>query len=223
MLQPSFRIASEGELFMIKTNKIFFSLLALCFVGCTSMEVTFESEPTGANVYLNEGKIRKKIATTPQMVDLAEVQSLDSYSLLVSKPGYADHSLLLESRAIPSVGEVFVELAPLANNRDIASTDGASPHHDYELNQKIDQVSRKIASIQGQLLRKNFNQAEVLAQELVNENPNLGVGWSLLGNAYYLQSRKQEALSAYEQALQYDPENKETQLMIKKIRGGTIP
>ena len=77
-----------------------------------------------------------------------------------------------------------------------------------------------VASIQSNLYKRNYDSAQSLAQNLVSEYPSFAVGWSLLGNAYYLQQRHQDALAAYYKALEFDPDNIEVQNLVNKIESG---
>jgi tetratricopeptide (TPR) repeat protein len=74
-----------------------------------------------------------------------------------------------------------------------------------------------VSTIQSTLLKREFSQAVSLAITLLNEYPNLGVAWNLLGNTYYLQGRYDEAASHYQKALELDPQNQETRDILSKM------
>jgi len=187
-----------------------FSLLTLGATSCSTVAMTVNSVPEGADIYLVTDNDRQKLGVTPAEVDPKALGSHSNYHLLISKPGFAPQSFLFESRRVSSKGRIFAEL-----QKDIAQEQGGES---TRFNEEVDQVARKVAMIQASLLKHDFGQAEIFAKELLSERPKLGVAWSLLANTFYLQKRNSEALSSYEKALEYDPENRETQLMIQKIK-----
>ena len=187
------------------------SLILGLLSGCSSVEMHVESSPSAADIFLVTESSRKKIASTPADISREELGANKNFHLVISKEGFAPHSLLFESRKVPSRGKIFVELSEASKAVAQEST--------VRLQSEVDIVTRKVALIQNELLKRNFDRAEVFAKELLAERPKLSVGWSLLANTYFLQRRKGEALSAYEKALQSDPKNQETLRMIERLGG----
>lgn len=181
-------------------------LVVLC--SCSTLKIQVDSDPAGADVYLKEGKKLKNLGTTPVKIEPSNLGGLDNIQLLIKKEGYQSHSIFMANTTLSSDAEVFASLqkSEIADGKAGAVAE-SSPD-----------VQRSLASIQTELIKKNYQQAEVLAKTFLDKSPFSPVGWNLLGNAYLLQNRNQEALSAYEKALIYDPENKETQMILRYLQ-----
>ena len=185
-------------------------ILSVAICSCSSMTLKVESQPSGAEVYSQVNRKQKKWGVTPLELSASQIQG-DNIHLIIKKEGFEPQSMILEKRSISSKAEIFAQLDNGANGRSIASTGTGN------IDKQVTQISRTVASIQTQLIKKNFQSAETIAQSLVTEYPYFAVGWSLLGNAFYLQNRHQDALQAYYKAMEYDPDNLETQNLIDRI------
>lgn len=191
-------------------TRLYLILVSLVFItSCSSMAIKVDSQPSGAEVYSQVGQNQKKLGVTPLSLAAEQIAG-DNVHLVIQKPGFQQYSIILEKRTLKADAQVFARLTS-GDSRGIASLGGGNT------GEKVEKVSRTVASIQSQLLKKNFQSAESLAQSLVNEYPSFAVGWNLLGNAYYLQNRHSEALEAYYKASEIDPDNRETQNLIERI------
>ncbi len=176
--------------------------LVLIFLSCSSMTLEVTSEPDKATVYIKEGTRKRSLGETPLKIQEGQLPEATHYNLLIEKEGFQAESVVIESRSMKTRAKVFASLKKLSSDTLMAGNSSGG---------NTDVQQRKLASIQLQLLKNNYSQAENAAKEFVTENPYSAVGWSLLGNAYILQNRNSEAQKAYQKALHFDPNNKETQ------------
>ncbi len=191
---------------MIRFSILFVAVL-VTLSSCSTLKIQVDSDPSGANVYLKEGKKLKNIGVTPVEINPSMIAGKDDVQLLLKKEGYQNHSILMANTSLTSQAEVFASLQKLEKMESTMVAEGASI-----------ETQRSLASIQTELINKNYQQAEVLAKFFLDKSPYSPVGWNLLGNAYLLQNKNQEAQQAYERALQYDPENKETQMILNHLQ-----
>jgi tetratricopeptide (TPR) repeat protein len=191
----------------ITTYIIIFTL----FSGCSSI-VKVDSEPSEATVYIKEGQRLKKIGQTPLNLDYQSFSHLKSFQLRIEKEGYRPQEMLVDNRGLGVTSEIFttMELSK-GENTDVEINAGEALSKSISVYQA--QQHRGLATIQSQLNANEFFQAEVSARQFVSENPFSSVGWALLGNAYYLQNKSDQALDAYRKSYEYDPEN----VSVKKI------
>ncbi len=191
-------------------NFIFSVLLTILTVNCSHMNIQVTSNPPEAEVILHTKSGSQKIGKTPLTIPDSQLSNLnDGFTVEVSKEGYFQQKVLVEKRSINSSAELTVKLNP-------------HPKFDFkksdpEVLATIEEIARQVSSIQAFLLKRDYNQAEVLAKSLLNQYPNLAVGWSLLGNNYYLQGRFAEATSQYQRALEIEPNNQETRDILSKM------
>ncbi|MCB0377118.1 MAG: tetratricopeptide repeat protein [Bdellovibrionales bacterium] len=187
--------------------------IPILIYGCSSMTVQVDSQPQGAEVYSQADKRLKKLGETPLNIPVSQIEGSNVH-LVIKKTGFEPYSVILEKRTLSTHAQIFAQLDGNEGGRGIASANGGIE------NVKIEKVSRMVASIQSNLYKRNYDSAQSLAQNLVSEYPSFAVGWSLLGNAYYLQQRHQDALAAYYKALEFDPDNIEVQNLVNKIESG---
>ena len=150
----------------------------------------------------------KKLGETPLALSQGDLGDSDLYNLSIQKEGYESHEFILERRTLNAKAEIFANLQKLQETQGLVQSEGGIG----------EKQQRRLASIQSQLLQNNFEQAEVLARNFLDANPYSAVGWNLLGNAYLLQNQNQLALKAYSRALEFDPENQDTQKMVQFLR-----
>jgi tetratricopeptide (TPR) repeat protein len=174
------------------------------------MNMTVTSNPPDANVTLITKTGARQLGKTPLSIDSSQLNNTgDGFTLEISKDGHFQQRVVIEKRSLASAAEVNVKLSQ-------------HPKFDFKKNDPdvkaaIEQIVRNISSIQSMLVKRDYNQAEVLTKTLLNEYPNLAVGWSLLGNTYYLQGRYDEAATHYQKALEIEPQNQETRDMLSRM------
>lgn len=168
------------------------------------------SDPKGAKVLLKTDKDYVEVGVTPLTLP-DEYKNLNQYQFIVVKDGYQPQSIVMEKRMVSADADVFTKLEKFSPVEAQLS--------DPKVKSEVQKVSRTVASIQSDLIKRNYASAEGMAKELVGEYPYFAVGWNLLGNSYYLQNRQGEALSAYKKALQFEPDNLETKKLIETMEG----
>lgn len=193
----------------MKYLNLIFLPISLMTLSCSSMTLSVNSEPTEAAVYIKDGKKLKKLGVTPLQVEASTMREYDQYNLSIQKEGFQSHDIMIDRRILSADAKVFANLQKKSSKE--LSQEGTGG--------RFDKQQRSLASVQSQLLQKNYPQAEILAKSFLGENPYSPVGWNLLGNAYLLQNRNAAALEAYQQALEYDPENKDTIKMVEYLSG----
>jgi predicted Zn-dependent protease len=82
----------------------------------------------------------------------------------------------------------------------------------------LQKVARGIASAQMQISQRNYDRAETTLNSLLAEFPQISIFHDLLGNVYYLKKDLKRALTSYEEALRLDPENTETERLVRRLR-----
>ncbi len=177
--------------------------------SCSSMTMMVESEPQQATVYLKDGKKLKKLGETPLELSARDFPNSEHFNFSIQKEGYQPQDVLIDKRSMSAEAEVFATLQKLPQMNEqtgLLSQDTTASQQ------------RSLSSIQSQLLSNNHSQAEVLARGFLNKFPYSAVGWNLLGNAYLLQNRNQQALESYRRALEYDPDNQDTQKIIQFLQ-----
>ncbi len=187
-------------------NCVLFVFLFL--VSCSSYDLKINSEPKGAKVFIKSDKDKTEVGTTP-MVLAPQYKDQPSYQFVIEKDGFHPQTVVIEKRSFAAEAEVF------ANLKKIETLEVQL--NDPKVKGELQKVTRKVASIQSELIKRNYVNAEGMAQDLLNEYPYFAVGWNLLGNSYYLQNKHQDALAAYRKALEFEPENIETKNLIQKM------
>ena len=184
-------------------------LFLLLITSCSTSDLKINSEPAGAKVYLKSEKEKTEVGVTP-MVLAPQYKNHKAYQFVIEKEGFHPQTVVFEKRSLSAQAEVFAQLKKMEG----MAAGGLSDSH---VQSEVQKVSRKVASIQSELIKRNYNSAETLSKDLLTEYPYSAVAWSLLGNAYYLQNRQSDALSAYKKALEYEPENKDTAHLVQML------
>lgn len=197
-------MSKEG--FMKHTKYIILSLLVI--ISCSTYDLKINSEPKGAKVYIKSEKEKTEVGVTP-MVLAPQYKNADAYQFIIEKDGFHPQTVVIEKRSFATEAEVF------ANLKKIETLEVQL--NDPKVKGELQKVTRKVASIQSELIKRNYTNAEGMAKDLLNEYPYFAVGWNLLGNSYYLQNKHSDALGAYKRALEFEPENMETKNLIQSM------
>ncbi len=187
-------------------------LLSSCMMSPTKPQLNVVSDPPGAEVSLIlRGGVIQKLGPTPLIVDEATLSRAENsvLRLRLEKVGYEVESLFLDLVSGKVLGEVNVKMN--------ASVDWKQAYVDPAAKRYLEDVANLTAEIQGALMRNDSVRAEQQARTLVTRYPNLAVGWTLLGNVFYLQNRRSEALESYNKSLSLDPANTETKRVIDRM------
>lgn len=172
------------------------------------------SEPDGAQVSLvSANGDTRELGTTPY--ELSESQLLthngDVFGFKFQKEGYEVERVYIENPTKNFHGELRVKLYP--------ASDWSQAFVDKKATRYLNDVAQMTAEIQGALASKDLVRGEQAARSLTTRYPGIAVGWTLLGNVFYMQNRKSEALEAYNKSLSLDPTNQETKNVIERLRG----
>jgi len=174
------------------------------------MALQVASDPPGADVLLHTPSGAQAIGKTPVTIPSDKLSYLNNgFTVEVAKEGYFQQKILVEKRAMSSSGEIVAKLAP-------------HPKFDFktgdtDVKAVIEEIARQVSTIQSSLLKREFAQAETLSKSLLARYPHLAVGWNLLGNAYFLQGRSDEAADHYRKALELEPGNQETRDILSRM------
>ncbi|MCB0391400.1 MAG: hypothetical protein KDD58_08915 [Bdellovibrionales bacterium] len=189
---------------------VLFLLIGFSLNGCSVGLMSIRSTPEGAEVLLaREGSQPVKIGQTPLNLpaDRVNNQPGQSAQIIVRKDGYKQENFLVPRVLFSSSIELSVMLSE--DKLPAACTNQA---------QAAEKLSRGIAEAQFLIQTKDYQQAEILLNNLVVDNPNISVLWDLLGNIYYLKKDTQAALKAYEKSEVISPGRVNTIRMINKLR-----
>jgi hypothetical protein len=181
----------------------------LLISGCASNQLTVESNPDGADVYVfGPNNTKQKVGKTPISLTNSNTPSLfkDTIQLTVQKEGYKSESFVIPPASTTANGRILAQLPQI------------------ESSSTTNEVSEGVAQILRLIYRKSYVEAERSLATYTVKFANISIFWDLLGNVHYLQKNLDRALGAYQTSLSLNPQNSETQKMITKIktiRGGT--
>lgn len=191
-------------------NKALTLILLFLMISCATSDLKINSDPSGAKVYLKSEKEKTEVGVTPMVLD-SQYKNQKAYQFVIEKEGFHPQTVVFEKRSLSAEAEVFAHL------KKIESSFASGGMSEGQIQLELQKVTRKVASIQSELIKKNYNSAENLSKDLLTDYPYSAVGWNLLGNAYYLQNKQSDALAAYKKALEFEPENQDTSNLIKLI------
>jgi len=191
-------------------------ILALLVVGCANTSLQITSEPSEADVTYIVNNLEQKLGVTPLNLTKDQMGEVSSkgFKVRFEKPGFLKEQITLDSTYFKKVGSMNVKLTPKANWKEASQ--------DPQANRYLNDVASLSAEIQALTVKKEFPQAETLVKSLVTRYPKLSVGWTLMGNIYYLQRRVGDAITAYQKALELNPEDQEIKNILNQIRGAAL-
>lgn len=190
--------------------KIFLIVIPFLFFGCSHLSLKVISDQPESEVFIHTSEGSQKLGVTPlEIKDDVLERVPPGFTIEVSKSGFYQTKVLVEKRSLSSKGEIKVKLKEMPKIE--------AKINDPDVKAVIEEIARNVSSIQSFLLKRNYNQAEVMTKTLLNKFPHLSVAWNLLGNNYYLQGRFDEASENYRKALEIEPTNQETRDVLKKM------
>lgn len=191
-------------------QNILLIIVSAILISCGHMSMQVNSNPPDATVTLVTKTGSQPLGKTPLSITPEQLASAQNgFTLEIAKEGFFEQRVVIEKRSMNSAGEIVAKLNP-------------HPKFDFKKNDPdvkatIEEIARQVSTIQSMLVKRDFNQAEVMAKTLLTSYPNLAVGWNLLGNGYYLQGRYDEAAGHYLKALEIEPSNQETRDILYKM------
>lgn len=186
------------------------NLLFLLFllVACGHGKLEFQSFPgmVDVSVISSDGQIRK-LGETPLQVDMEDI-NFDSgiVKVLFTKTGYRDDVIFLTKPALRSTVKISTNMQEANSAKEVIS------------NQKLERLSSKIAEAQKYSYGKNFQRAENILVQIIQDYPDVSVPYDLLANVYYLTNEYGKALHYYEKANVLTPGNTQRDMLINKLR-----
>jgi len=189
-------------------NKFYFLLLVLVLSSCGHGKLEFESFPgkVQVSVVRNDGQI-KSLGETPLDIDMNKIFFNDgAVKLLFTKSGYRDEVVYLTKPALRSNIKISTNMKEADSAKEIIS------------NQKLEKLSNKIAEAQKYSYSKNYQRAEGILLNLIDEYPEVSVPYDLLANIYYLSNNTSKALYFYEKAKVLSPSNTQREYLINKLK-----
>jgi hypothetical protein len=177
--------------------------LLVILSGCASNQLSVESSPEGADVYVfGPNNTKQKVGKTPFTITNSNAPSLfrDTIQVTVQKDGYKGESFLIPPASTSASGRISAQLSPV------------------ESSSTTNEVSEGVAQILRMIYKKNYPEAERSLASYTVKFASVPIFWDLLGNVYYLQKNLDRALSSYQTSLSLNPQNAETQKMISKIK-----
>jgi tetratricopeptide (TPR) repeat protein len=197
----------QGERIMrLKTTLILWVLTA---IGCASGKIQVLSSPPQAEVFVGkDGKAPEKLGETPLRLSTEELFSGASeyVHIEIRKDGYNPEGIVVPQAAFGMNVELSVKLK---DDMSSLQVNGQAA---------LQKVARGIASAQMQISQRNYDRAETTLNSLLAEFPQISIFHDLLGNVYYLKKDLKRALTSYEEALRLDPENTETERLVRRLR-----
>ncbi len=183
-------------------------LLFLLFVGCGHGKLEFQSFPEKADVSFVErdGQV-KKLGQTPLDLKMEDDFFRDgAVKLIFSKVGYRDEVVYLTKPALQSNVKISTKMQEAGSAKEIIS------------NQRLEELSNKIAEAQRFSFGKNYKRAETILIKVIDDFPDVSVPYDLLANIYYLSNQTNKALYFYEKAKGIAPGNPQRDYLINKLK-----
>jgi len=190
----------------------------LIFVGCASLsqnKIIIESSPREADVFLYDTELKtyQKLGKTPlnfnnsiQQKYLKENKS-SFIALKIEKPGFAvEHiifdlntrkrfSYLLELKKI----EIWTD-----NNQELSSI-------------LANNIARSVQEINQLILIKDLDKALVKVEQMSSQYPKSDIFYDIKGSIYLLKGQKQRAIISFKKSLSINPDNIESESMLKAL------
>jgi tetratricopeptide (TPR) repeat protein len=192
-----------------------YTSIILFLNACTSSLTNIRSNPEGATVYLiNKNNQKTRIGNTPLNIPAQQLNpnNESSVQIKVEKDGFKEESFFIPSLMVSSYIDLSVEMQPTA----------APPSCEVQA-KNTSVVARNIAQAMFLTQQKKFDQAAMLLNSLISENPDISVLYDLLGNIHYLNQQIDLALEAYDRSLNINPNSSETIRMVNKLKSIRTP
>lgn len=190
---------------------IVFSLVACASTG--KMKLT--SDPEGAEVLVIESNgSERKLGTTPlnltqEDFKFTEQQILD---IRFKKSGFVSERVVVDTQSFDRSIDMHLKMTSLVAWQEAYQDPKASPY--------LSDIASLAAEIQSAAMSKDYTAAEKLARVMISRYPHVSVGWTLMGNIYYIKKEMGQAIQSYRKALEIDPDNTATKEVLSRLEGG---
>jgi tetratricopeptide (TPR) repeat protein len=186
------------------------STLALALASCASSQLTVESDPAGADIYVvTSGNVKQKLGQTPLTITPSQLPVLFSSEsqIQVSKEGFRAESFLLPPQSTGTIGRIQAKLSEDSVSKTCLDSSNA-----------LSEATDAVAQVQRLIYRKNYFEAEKALATYTVKYSAVPVFHSLLGNVLYLQKNLARALESYQRASALQPQNLENQKMVQRLK-----
>lgn len=188
------------------------SFIAAC---ATQGGLKVTSEPEGAEVLVIESNgMERKLGQTPLNLEAKDFQFSENkiLDMKIKKPGFVSERIVLDTMSFTKTVDVHLKMTSLVSWQESFQDPKATPY--------LTDIASLAAEVQSAALSKDLTNAEKLARMMISRYPHVSVGWTLMGNIYYLRKDIGQAIQSYEKALQIDPDNKATKEVLARLKGG---
>ena len=183
-------------------------ILALQFVACgTTKTIRIESNPAGANVFLND----KKVGASP--FDISDSKFKEEFKrgfleVKLQAKGYEPKNILISTKANQTMK---VNLQPYTDDY-FAKTVLA------EFQASGNQMVRELLQVQGLIVAKMYPQAEEKLKNFMVKYPNIAAGYVLQANLEMNKNEKDQALRNLQRALSLDADDPVVTRMVENLK-----
>jgi tetratricopeptide (TPR) repeat protein len=206
--------------------KILISLLYILFLlvipGCSMLgisknDIQFKiiSNPENAYVYLYDSKEKKyiELGKTPLLIDKNDKRLKNSAlpsvtHLMIAKEGYTPESIIWNTKILSNI-DLNINLKHI----DVWANPSSEAASTF-----INDVGRQIKKIYSDIRMNKLDQAKKSSELLQAKYPKASIFYDIKGSLLMLEGKNDQALLQYEKSLALDPNNEETQNIIKFIK-----
>ena len=179
--------------------------------SCSSVTaIKISSSPAEANVSVvdNSGS-EVTIGKTPLSATEMDVfKSNGRYSQIkVKKEGYLEQEVVLLKSTFGSDITLNVQLKKDENVQNVGEQTAIQ-----------EKVASSIARANALIQSKQYNDAENVMLNFIEQFPSVSIGYDYLGNLNYLQNKYTRALKYYTKAVSLNPQNAERKVIVDKLQ-----
>lgn len=194
-------------------------LLVMFFVGLVACASTgnmkLTSEPEGADVLVVESNgSERKLGTTPLHLSQQDFKFSDQQILDIrfKKTGFVSERVVVDTQSFDRSIDMHLKMTSSVAWQEAYQDPKASPY--------LSDIASLAAEIQSAAMSKDYSTAEKLARVMISRYPHVSVGWTLMGNIYYIRKDMGQAIQSYRKALEIDPTNTATKEVLSRLEGG---
>jgi tetratricopeptide (TPR) repeat protein len=196
---------------MFFRKNILFLVIIIAAIGCSSpstLKVLSTPIEAEVNVIDNSG-IAVSIGKTPLTINESEVyKGSNKYSQIqIKKDGYVNQEIVLMKSMFGGDTTVNLQMKKDENVQNIG-----------EQSITQEKVASGIARANGLIQSKQFDEAEKVMLNFIEQYPSVSVGYDYLGNINYLQKKYAKALKYYNRAVSLNPQNADRKVIVERIQ-----
>ena len=202
-------------------QRFILTLSILVLVSCAGIkDFHLETTPNEANVFLYDASQKKYIEVGKTPFKLTN-EKLKEYikggnsfvALRVEKAGHAVEHIIYDTKTKKKV-EYFLQLKAIEMWADKEGSISSKLAND---------IAKKVQSINRAIVQKELDQALVRTNNLIELYPKAYVFYDIKGSIHLLKGNKAQAISSLKKSLSINPDNVETENILKALdKGGVI-